>query len=98
MFHLCKNKLKIYIMIINITSHKITHFIKKVGQAKEDPAPFRSAVCSESDCRSRIMSFITARSHTCMEIDREIFSMFILLLLIQERLLLVTRESICTKY
>ena len=46
---------------------------------------------SESDCRSRVMSLIPAWSYTLVEIDREIFSMVILLLpLIQEGLVLVT--------
>ena len=48
-----------------------------------------------------VVILILARSHTCtfMEFDREILSMIILLLpLIQEGLLSVTRESMCTKY
>ena len=49
------------------------------------------------------MSFITARSHSFVEIDNEIFPMIILLFpLIQEGLVLVTkvcaRESMRTKY
>ena len=46
-----------------------------------------------------VMSLIPALSHTFMEIDHEIISMVILLLLlIQERLLSVTRESMFMKY
>ena len=42
---------------------------------------------------------ILARSHTFVEIDYEIVSMVILLTqLIQEGLLSVTSESVCTKY
>ena len=45
------------------------------------------------------MSLIPAWPHTFMEIDREIFSMVILLLpLIQEGPLSVTSESMCTEY
>ena len=44
-------------------------------------------------------SLIRALSHTCMEIDHEIISTVGLLLpLIQEGLLSVTSESMCTKY
>ena len=46
-----------------------------------------------------IGSSISALSHTFMEMDHEIFSMVILPLpLIQEGLLSVTSESMCTKY
>ena len=45
-----------------------------------------------------VASLILALSHTLMEIDHEISSMVILLTLIQEGLLLVTSESMCTKY
>ena len=45
------------------------------------------------------LSSILVLSHISVEIDHEIFSMVILLLpLIQEGLLLVTSESMCTKY
>ena len=44
------------------------------------------------------VSSIPARSHTFVEIDHEIISMVILLLLIQERLLSVTSKSMCMKY
>ena len=45
------------------------------------------------------MILIPARSHTFVEIDHEIVSMVILLTqLIQEGLLSVTSESVCTKY
>ena len=46
-----------------------------------------------------VMSLIPAWSHTFVEIKHEIISRVILLLpLIQEGLLSVTRESICMKY
>ena len=46
-----------------------------------------------------VTSSIPARSHTFVEIDREIMSTVIfLLLLIQEGLFSVTSESMCTKY
>ena len=41
------------------------------------------------------MSSIPAQPHTFVEIDHEIFSMFILLLLNQEGLMSVTSESMC---
>ena len=45
-----------------------------------------------------VASLIPARSHTYMEIDHEIISMVILLLpLIQEGLMSLTRENMCTK-
>ena len=45
-----------------------------------------------------IVSLIPARSHTFVEIDHQIISTVILLLpLIQEGLLSVTRGSMCTK-
>ena len=46
-----------------------------------------------------VTSSILARSHTFVEFDREIISTVILILpLIQEGLLSVTSESMCTKY
>ena len=45
-----------------------------------------------------VVSSIQARSHTFVVIDHEIFSMVILLLLIQEGVLSVTSESMCTEY
>ena len=46
-----------------------------------------------------VASSIPARSHTFMEIDYEIVStVILLLLLIQEGLLLVTSGSMCMKY
>ena len=46
-----------------------------------------------------VPSSIQARVHTFMETDNGIFSIVILLLLlIQERLLSVTSQSMCTKY
>ena len=58
-----------------------------------------SAVSSESNSRSRGHMFDPYLSHTLVEIDHEIISAVIhLLLLIQEWLLSVTSESMCTKY
>ena len=45
-----------------------------------------------------MLSLILAQWHTFLEIDHEIFSMVILLLLFQERLMSVTSESMCAKY
>ena len=46
-----------------------------------------------------VVSSILVRSHTFLEIDQEIILMAIILLwLIQEGLLSITSESICTKY
>ena len=45
-----------------------------------------------------VVSLIPAPSHTFVETDHEIFSMVILLPLIQEVLVSVSSESICTKY
>ena len=58
----------------------------------------RSAVSSESDCRSRGGEFDPAQSYTFLEIDHAIISMVILLPLIQEGLLSVTSKSMCTKH
>ena len=45
------------------------------------------------------VSLISARTHTFVKIDNEIFSMVILLLpLIQEGLLSVTNESMCKEF
>ena len=38
-----------------------------------------SAICSEADCRSRVMRLIPAKSHTLVEIDHEIISTVIIL-------------------
>ena len=58
-----------------------------------------SAVGSKSNCRSKGCEFPPSLSHTFVDIDHEIISMVILLLpLIQEGLLSVTHESMCTKY
>ena len=57
------------------------------------------AVDSKSDYRFRGWSSIPAQSHTLVEIDHEIFSTVVLLiLLIQEGLLSVVSESMCKKY
>ena len=45
-----------------------------------------------------VASLILARSHTFMEMDHEIIFMVILLTLIQEGLLTITSESMCTMY
>ena len=45
-----------------------------------------------------VAGLIPARSHIFMKIDHEIISKVILLPLIQEGLLSVTSESMCTKY
>ena len=46
-----------------------------------------------------VLSLILACSHTFIEIDCEIFSLVnLFFLLIQERLLSVTNESMCMKY
>ena len=63
----------------------------------------QSVTCLTTDaCLAAIpgvASSIPARSHTFAEIDHEIISTVILLLpLIQEGLLSVTSESMCTKY
>ena len=53
------------------------------------------------DADLRLVSLIPAQPHTCtfVEIDCEIFStVILLLLLIQKRLLAVTSESMCTEY
>ena len=47
---------------------------------------------------SGVKSLIPAQSHTLVEIDHEIISMVILLLLLIQEGLSVTRESMCTKY
>ena len=58
-----------------------------------------SPVSRVSDCRTRGHEFDPARSHTFVEIGREIISTVILLLpLIEEGLLSVTSERMCTKY
>ena len=52
-----------------------------------------------SDCRSRACEFDPACSHTFVKIEHEIISTAILPLpLIQEGLLSITSESMCTKY
>ena len=61
------------------------------------PGPVaQSVACLTAD--PGIASLIPAQSQTFVEIDREIISMVVLLLLIQEGLLSVTSESMCTKY
>ena len=62
-------------------------------------AGLHSAVCSASDCRSRVYMFESQLEHkTLMEIDHEIISAVILPLKIQERQLSVTGKSMHTKY
>ena len=58
-----------------------------------------SAVGSESTADPVVANLIQTQSHTFVEIDHEIIStVILLLLLIQEGLLSVTSESMCTKY
>ena len=57
----------------------------------------QSVACPTAD--PGVASWIPARSHTFVEIDHDIISTAILSLpLIQEGLLSVTSESMCTKY
>ena len=57
----------------------------------------QSVICLTAD--PGVASSIPARSHTFMEIDHEIIStLFSSLSLIQEGLLSVTSEGMCTKY
>ena len=58
----------------------------------------QSVTCLTADLG--VANIIRALSHSFVEIDHEIISMAILwsLPLIQEELLSVTRESMCTKY
>ena len=57
----------------------------------------QSVTCPTAD--RGVASLIPARSHTFVEIDHEIISkVILLLLLIQEGLLSVTGQSMCTKY
>ena len=58
-----------------------------------------SAVGSNPLADSKVTSLIQAQSHTFVKIENEIISLVILLLLlIQEGLLSVASESMCTKY
>ena len=58
---------------------------------------WQSVACPTAD--TGVTSSIQAQSHTFVENDHEIISIVILLLwLIQEELLSVTSESMCTKY
>ena len=61
------------------------------------PGPIVQAVASPI-ADPGIMNLILAQSHTFVEIDYEIFSIVFLVLLIQEGLVSVTSESMCTKY
>ena len=54
----------------------------------------RSAIGSESDCKSRDQEFALGRSHIFVEIDHEIIFTIILLLLIQEGLVSVTERKL----
>ena len=67
------------------------------SRASNDTTELHSTVGSESDCISRGREFHPAQSYTLVEIDHEYISTVILLLpLIQEGLLSVTRESMHT--
>ena len=69
------------------TINRILHVLGPLAQSVASPTT-----------DPRVVSLIPARSHTFMEIDREIICKAILLLpLIQEGLLSVTSESMCTK-
>ena len=69
-------------------------FVTQFTSKGNDTRPY-SAVGSKSDCRSRGYEFDPG----LVMIDHEILSIVILFqMLIQERLLLVTSESLCTKY
>ena len=60
--------------------------------------PVAQSVASQT-ADTGVASSNTARSHTFVEIDREIISTVVLLIpLIREGLLSVTGESMCTKY
>ena len=62
------------------------------------PGPIEQSVASPT-ADLGVASLIQAKSHNFVEIDDEIISTVILLLpLIQEELLSVTSESMCTKY
>ena len=61
------------------------------------PGPVEQSLASPT-ADPGIASLISAGSHTFVEIDREIISTVILLLLIHEGLLSVTSESMCKKY
>ena len=61
------------------------------------PSPVALSVASLIAC-PWVMSLIPAQPHTFVEVDHEIFSMvFPLFLLIQEGLVSVTSESMCTE-
>ena len=78
-------------MLLNVSTHKAvisrsTHraLLRTVGSETEDPG---------------VVSSITARSLTFLEVDHEkILTVIFILPLIQEGLLSVTSESMCTKY
>ena len=77
---------------LNVTSNIFT-----LGRVVPSVTCMTADTCLTAD--PGVGSLIPARSHTFMEIDREIIStVILLLLLIQEGLLSVTSESMCTKY
>ena len=80
-------------------SDKYRNVVRKMKYDKRElPGPKAQLVAS-STADSGVLSFILARSHTFKEIYHEIISTVILLLwLIQEGLLSVTSESMCTKF
>ena len=81
-------------MIRNGCNHRPTHFSMELGPLVQ----FVGSLTADQG----VVSSIPARSHTFMEIDREIISTVILILpLIQEGLLSVmsvTSKSMCMKY
>ena len=89
--------------------HKNYHQMKSPEPLVQNQTNYRTGRVAQSvTCRATdatdpgVASSIPARSHTFVEIDHEIISMVILLpfaeCIIQEGLLSVTSESICTKY
>ena len=89
-------KLHLLVSCINPKS-KCIHVDDMLQCTRPNTGP-RSAIGSESGCRSREREFMT-RSHAFVEIDHELFSTFILLLpLIVEGLVSVTSEIMRTKH
>ena len=78
--------------------YRVECSIVSMQHKKWSPGPVAQLVASRT-ADPGIASLILERSHTFMEIDHDIISMVILLfLLIQEGLLSVTSESMCTLY
>ena len=78
--------------------HCLSKYSFRTHQDTKGPGPVAQLVTSLT-ADPGVASSIPTRSHTFMEIDHEITSTVILLLpLIQEGLLSVTSESMCTRY